>query len=373
MSIIKSDDLGQAITGRERIVRRQHMVSGVLVMIIALLLVVGLTSPAARPAAAQEGLVVWYTVDNIGPVMDQVSTEFEEEFGVLVDVQFVRPQQLFDAMSKASGGGPDVILSSSDDIGPLVDNDLVMTGRLDSSFFLADVLDALPDLMDDACPETDIASCLWPRVSPTLTISPPDASQISRTESWLCRSADWMPMCSDGNLPGQPLSWWFNIYLISDKWLAENGLLVPVDVSGIDELRTEYGLNYERVKEGSLPSGESADDTTVYIFPSTLLIDDPQGMMRSLGSFETAGYLPVLEIGIDSLFISATSSDPALAQEYIEFVAAHPDAKLDMMAEAKVLPALDATAMRAFGLDSPGTRAVLRAVITLSAYTQLVY
>ncbi len=328
----------------------------------------------AAPAMAQDSksILVWYTIDDIGPVINRVSADFQAATGVTVTVQYVRPQQLYDSIAK-TGGGPDVILTSSDDVGPLIDNNLVASSSAVPDFFLSDVLDALPALIEAACPEPGVAECLWPRTSPTLNVGQPDERLITRTESWLCSSADWMPMCPKGDRAGVPLGWWFNIYLISDAWLAENGFVVPADVTGIDELRSEYGLDYVWADEGSLPLAEQADSSAVTIFPSTLVVEDPQGLMRSMGSFDQAGYLPVLELGIDSLFISAGSVNPALAQDYVDFVAGRADVKAALMDEASLLPAVDVNALQASGLNTPESLAMLRAVVTLTAYSQLVY
>jgi hypothetical protein len=361
------------MVGRKTIVRKKgfSMISASL----AAIMILALVGPSMAPAAAQDAstLVVWYTIEDIGPVLDRVGADFAAEFPAAdVVAEYVRPQQLFDSMARAGGSGPDVILASSSDIGPLVDRELVVSGGATQAFFLADVLDRLPDLIDAACPDADVADCLWPRVSPTLDVTLPDARLMTRTEGWLCSSADWMPVCSGDALPGQPLSWWFNIYLISDDWLAENGLVLPLDVTGIDELRSEYGLDYVQAQDGRLPLADNANASTIYVFSSTLLVDDPLGVMRSMGSFNAVGYLPVLELGVDSLFISVDSAEPGLAQEYVEFIAAQSDIPADLMTEAQRLPALDAAAIRTLGFDSPGSLATLRAVTTLSAYARLV-
>ncbi|MBN1563154.1 MAG: hypothetical protein JXA10_04900 [Anaerolineae bacterium] len=350
----------------------KQFVSGALTIALLTALMISALGNAA-PAAAQgetQTLLVWYTLDNVGPVIERVSANFEAAFGATVDVQYVRPQQLFDLMAKNSGGGPDVIFASSDDVGPLIDNRLVFTG-IGSRIFLADVLEHLPKLIIEMCADEAAASCLWPRVAPGLITAQPTDQLTSRAENWLCSSADWM--CADNTTSGEPLSWWFNIYLIDEAWLAENGYYLPADVTGLDELRSDAGLDYEWAEAGALPLADTADSATVYIFPSALLVQDPQGLMRSLDSFNQQGYLPVLEIGIDSLFVSVNSANTGLAQDYIDFVAGDPLTKVDLMTEADLLPALDAVAMQTLGEDSTGTLAMLRAATMLTAYTELVY
>ena len=46
---------------------------------------------------------------------------------------------------------------------------------------------------------------------------------------------------------------------------------------------------------------------------------------------------------------------------------------MELMIEANLLPALDVAAIQDLGHDSTGTLTVLRAAITLTAYTELVY
>lgn len=111
----------------------------VLVTVLALLLGACGGSPAAtqapvaqpteaaatsEPASTGETLTLWIYDDGRLEILTQLGAEFEEQYGVAVDVQVVDLTELRNAMAlgAAAGEGPDMVIIPHDNLGPMVEN-----------------------------------------------------------------------------------------------------------------------------------------------------------------------------------------------------------------------------------------------------------
>ena len=295
-----------------------------IIPLVIVLSVIGAALPTGSAVVAQEPLLVWHTISSDADgALARVASAYEQQTGVPVTLEFMREQVLFEAVAaaRASGaGGPDVVITGNPSLVNLLDGDLINVQSGRGTFFLSALIDGMPDLLEAECGSTDVATeCLWPRVGPALVTADLERATLGRAWNWICGAADWMVPCDGGNWPGAAVSWSYNIYLINETWLAENGLDVPFDVEEINDVRRDYGLEYVWAETGSIPLAQDAQPNAVYVMPSALITDDPNGMMRAMDSFYQAGYLPVVELGIDGAYVSVTASDAAQAANFVTF------------------------------------------------------
>lgn len=342
-----------------------------IITLVIVLSVVTAALPVGSMVAAQDesSLVIWHTLtpEAEGAVEDAIRAYEQQQPGVVVQLETMPSQVLFDEVNKAqqAGGGPDVILTGSDSLATLLKSGLIEPQSERRAFFLSALLDAMPDLLVAECDPNPVNDCLWPRLSPELVTTELDSRMLDRTWNWLCGAAEWMVPCEGSSWPGAPISWWFNIYLINETWLAENGLDVPSNVETLDDMRGAYGLDYVWARQGSIPLAEDARANAIYVMPSALISSDPNGLMSAMDNFNQAGYMPVLELGIDGAYVSATAANPAQAADFVTFLNAQPVLKADIAAAKESLPAVGPAELPVLS-DSGDT---LRAVLTLISYS----
>lgn len=343
--------------------------------LVVVLSVVGAGLPAGSPVDAQQPVVVWHT---LGPdaesALARLADAYEQQTGVPAVIEYMPPQVLFESVKTASqeaAGGPDVIITGSDSLVTLLENRLINAQSLGETFFLRELVKSLPGLLAAECGSGGIAECLWPRVSPSLVVEDMEDATLDRAWNWMCSAADWLLPCEDRDWPGTAISWRFNMYLISETWLAENGVDVPFSVQEIDNLRGEYGIDYVWAEETSIPLAGEARAGAVYVMPSDLIDDDPNGLMRAMDSFNQMGYLPVLELGIDGAYVSATATAQGQAADFVRFLGRQFDFKVELASATDNLPAVSPNDLPDLGTEV--VRHTLRAVLTLVSYSTVAY
>jgi ABC-type glycerol-3-phosphate transport system substrate-binding protein len=346
---------------------------------LAIIVVVLSLLPLSSTVAAQEGqtLQVWVSLPpESAAVLNDAAKAFEAQTGVNVVVKPLDQPVLLQTVQTTIKSGetvPDVIIASSSLAGPLLQSNLITQGGSSGTFFLADLLDGLPKLLDQRCSDTALANCLWSGVSPTLPLSTPDAAAIERTSKWLCEGSAWLPFCPKGSLPGLPISWGFTLYLLNAQWLAQNGLEPPTTAQGVLDIRGKFGLDLIQAEKGSIQTVSQAGSPSVYVLSSALLVDDPGAVMRSLASFQDAGYVPVLDIDVDTAYISASSPNLDLAQQFVQFVSGDADFMAGLLDSAQRLPVYTADEVVKIGIDSDAALTTLRALTLLTTYAGLAY
>jgi hypothetical protein len=200
----------------------------------------------------------------------------------------------------------------------------------------------------------------------------PDKDVAARTADWLCESSPWLPFCRGGELAGVPLSWGFNVYLLNASWVAQQGLEPPTNAEGVLDVRSQFGLNFVEAQPDDIPTAPDADFPPVVVIASTLMVEDPNGVMRSLGSFFEAGYIVVMDLHVDAAYVSATSANPDLAGEFISFLQGDMDTHVALMESSQRLPAVNAEMLDS-RIDRQVGLTALQAVVTLAAYAMLAY
>jgi hypothetical protein len=103
-----------------------------------------------------------------------------------------------------------------------------------------------------------------------------------------------------------------------------------------------------------------------------LIVEDPNGVMRSLGSFADAGYAAVLGMRVDAAYVSPSAANPDLARAFVDFLARDVTLKIDLVGSSQRFPAFDADNLRERGDSAAGT-AVYQALVTLVAYANQLY
>ncbi len=341
-------------------------------------LVVGLVPLLGTAAAQDDRVLVWFaTSQDDTDAFAGAAERFASEQGVSVDIQYIQPALLYESVASASQGGsagPDIIIADNSVIEPLVSAGLIAAGRDGGTLFLADLLRSLPSLIQDRCPDADtpVESCLWPQTSPTLPIPALDNDTTERTADFLCQSSPWLPFCRGGELAGVPVSWWFNIYLVNASWAAQNGTDVPSTAEGVLELQNEFGLSIPEAESGNVPLVQDTNSAAVVLISSMLIVEDPNGVMRSLGSFGEAGYAAVLDLRVDAAYVTASATNPDLARAFVDFLARDVDLQTALVGSSQRLPAFTADILRERSDSEAGT-AVFQAVVTLVAYANQLY
>lgn len=334
--------------------------------------------PLGQGAAAQGGnLRVWYTLDGedaraIGDTVGEVGAAS----GVNVSAERIEAPFLLQALldlQQSGGEMPDLVFTGTDVAEPLLQNDLIAPMPARGDFFLFALLEALPGLLEEACRDEALDRCLWGGVSSALPLLPPDDKAVGRTIAWICDAAPLLPVCEGDSLPGLSVLWSFQIVLLNRQWLAERGLEPPVTFDDVLTLRSQFGLQVVRAEQDSLPSpGQVAPDAIV-VFPSTVLVERPQQTLGSLGDFFSADYAPVLSLGLHSLYRLVGGPQPDLAQEFASAFARNTEAQMALLKNTSLLPALTPDDLLAWGAERPEARAVLGALVLLTAYAQTVY
>jgi ABC-type glycerol-3-phosphate transport system substrate-binding protein len=345
---------------------------------LAIIVVVLSLLPLSSTVAAQEKVIhVWLSLPSESTaVLTDAADAFQKQAGVTVDITTLdQPYLLQNAQTAAQSGGtaPDAIITNSSLADPLLQFKLIAPADSAGTFFLTDLLDNLPNLLDQRCKDTVLEDCLWSGVTNTLPLATPDNAAIKRTSDWLCEGTAWLPFCPDGSLPGLPISWGFTLYLLDAQWLAQNGQQPPTTAQGVLDIRSQFSLDFVQAKKGSIPTVSQAGSPPVYVLSSTLLADDPAAVMRSLASFHKAGYVPVLAIDVDSVYIGASSSNPALAQQFAQFLAGDADVKAGLLGSAQRLPVYTADDVLTTGIDSDAALLTLRALTLFTTYAGLAY
>jgi hypothetical protein len=344
-----------------------------------LLLVIMLMGMLSLPAlaTAQSGrIVVWHALaQDDSAVLAQAADAFQEQTGVTVDIRYVKPQLLYETVAsavKAGGEGPDVIIADNSIMKPLINSDMITPVRSSGTFFLEDLLSNLPALIDRRCTDVSITSCLWPRVSPTLPVPTLDDKIVQGTANWLCESSGWLPFCRSAELSGVAISWGFNVYLMNTAWTAQEGIEPPTNAEGIQQMRSDYGLNIVEAQPGDILTASAAGTPPVYLIPSTLIVEDPNGVMRSMGSFYEANYSAVIDMRVDAAYITATTANAGQAQDFVAFLQGNADAQAGLVDSSQRFPAFDAAALRT-RQDTPAGLATVQALVTLATYAALAY
>ena len=344
--------------------------------LLLVIMLMGLLSLPALAAAQSERIVVWHALtEDDTAVLVQAADAFQEQTGVTVEFRYVQPTLLYETVASAAqsrGTGPDVIIADNSIMAPLIDKDLITPSQDGGTFFLADLLKNLPALVDERCTDIGIMSCLWPRVSPALPVPALDDTVVSLTPDWLCESSGWLPFCRDGGLSGVAISWGFNVYLMNTAWTAQQGIEPPTSAEAIQQMRSDYGLNIVEAKSGDIPTASAADSPPVYLIPSTLIAEDPNGVMRSMGSFYEAGYSALIEMHIDAAYLAAASANAAQAGDFIAFLQSDADAQAALLDSSQRLPAFDADTLSG-QVDTPAGLATIQALVTLATYAALAY
>ncbi len=333
--------------------------------------------PLPALAAAQAGqLVVWHALAREDTdVLVRAADAFQEQTGVSVEFRYVQPPLLYETVASAAqsgDAGPDVIIADNSIMEPLLDKNLIAPARNSDTFFLADLLNNLPTLVEERCVDTSITSCLWPRVSPALPVPTLDDTVVERTADWLCESSGWLPFCRGGGMSGVAISWGFNVYLVNTTWMAQQGLEPPTTAEDIQKVRSDYGLNIVEARSGDIPTVETADFPPVYLIPSALMVEDPNGVMRSMGSFYEAKYSAVIEMRVDAAYVTAASADAAQAEEFVSFLQNNGDTQAALVDSSQRFPAFDA-GMLSDRRDTPAGLATAQAMVTLATYATLAY
>jgi ABC-type glycerol-3-phosphate transport system substrate-binding protein len=345
---------------------------------LAIIVVVLSLLPLSSAVAAQgQTLQVWLALPSeSAAVLTDAVKAFEDQTGVTVTVKQVdQPVLLQTAQTTIKSGdtAPDVIITSSSLAEPLLQFNLVAQGGSSGTFFLADLLNGLPKLLDQRCSNTALKECLWSGVSSTLPLPVPDDAAIERTAKWLCEGSTWLPFCPKGSLPGLPISWGFTLYLLNAQWLAQNGLEPPTTAQGVLDIRGKYGLDLTQAEEGSIQTVSQAGSPSVYVLSSTFLVGDPGAVMRSLASFQDAGYVPVLDVDVDTVYISASSPNLDLARNFAQFVSGDTDLRAGLLDNAQRLPVFTSDEVVKVGIDSDAALITLRALTLLTTYSGLAY
>jgi hypothetical protein len=341
--------------------------------LVFVVMLIGLLPLPSMATAQDKQVIVWHALSpDDTDVLTQAADAFQEQTGASVVLRYVQPPLLFETVAGSRSGGPDVLIADNSIMEPLLAASQVVPVRDDRTFFLEDLLNNLPALVEDRCTDASVGSCLWPRVSPVLPVPTLDQDTLARTTDWLCASAAWLPFCKGGSLPGVPVSWGFNVYLLNVSWMAQQGVEPPLTAQGVQDMRSEFGLNFVEAQPGDIPTAQGADMPPVYVIASTLIAEDPNGVMRSMGSFYEAGYSAVLEMHVDAAYVSAASQDPTLAGDFVSFLQADADMQAALLDSSQRLPAFDAKTLDA-QRDTPAGLATLQALVTLTTYAALAY
>lgn len=342
-------------------------------IIILALIVLGLALPSAQ---AQGRVAVWSALDpdTSGAVANSVNS-FGELTGAVVELQLVEEQALFDIVAKAagSGQGPDLILAEQQAAGPLVEGGLIVpVSDRQSQSFLNDLLNGADDVIAARCGDQNPQECVW-GTSSSLPVMMPGRATAETTMDWICSAADWMSDCRGSSLTGLPVAWGFSIYLMNTQWLAEQGLEPPTTSQGVDEVRSSYGLDFAEAEPGFLPAAGDVPGDAIYVVDSSLLTQDAQGVLQSVASFFEAGYTPVLNLEIDSAYVSSSSADVDLAQQAGRFMAEDSTLKLALFDGVRRLPTFSPNLLIEHGIDSDATRVTLQALSLLTTFAALAY
>jgi ABC-type glycerol-3-phosphate transport system substrate-binding protein len=343
----------------------------IIVVVLSLL-------PLSSTVSAQ-GLVlqIWLALPSeSADVLTQAATTFQRQTGVTVQVKTVDQPLLLQNLQttiKAGDTAPDIIVANSSLAEAMQQYQLVAQVGSSGTFFLSDLLDNLPKLLSQRCKDSALEDCLWSGVSPTLPLTVPDSAAIKRASDWLCGGTTWLPFCPKGSLPGLPISWGFTIYLLDTQWLAQNGLQPPTTAQDVLDIRGKFGLDLVRAQKGSILTANQAGSPPIYVMSSALLADDPEAVMRSLASFQGAGYVPVVDIDVDSVYIGASAANPDLAQKFAEFVSGDSDTQAAFLKSAQRLPVYSADDVLKIGIDSDEALLTLRALTLLTTYAGLAY
>lgn len=345
-----------------------------LVLVVAVLSVF----PLGHGVLAQAGeLRVWSALgEEDAAVIESASRAFADMAGGQAVVRIVEAPYLLQAVAvarEAGEPGPDVIFASTDVAEPLLENALVAPRPARDGFFLAALLEALPNLINDACGEKPLDGCLWEPVRPALPAAQFDERAMARTMAWVCESAPGLPMCGGDPLPGQPITWGFQIFLLNRQWLAERGLEPPVLLDDVFAIRSEFGLDVLRAQPDALPLADDVPANAIVVISSAVLAQWPVETLRSMGSFFAADYAPVLGLTFDTLYVAAGSANPDLAGEFVRVAAQESVFKAELLRSSGRLPAFTVDELQRWGIDEPETHAVLQALAVLAAYAQTAY
>lgn len=345
---------------------------------LAILVVVLSLLPLSSTVSAQGPVLqIWLSLPSeSAAVLTDAANAFQSQTGVTVQITTVDQPLLLQNVQttiKAGDTAPDIIVANSSLADALQQFQLVAQVGSSGTFFLSDLLDNLPELLSQRCQDTALADCLWSGVSPTLPLTVPDSAAIKRASDWLCQGTTLLPFCPKGSLPGLPISWGFTIYLLDTQWLAQNGLQPPATAQDVLDIRGKFGLDLVRARQGSILTADQAGSPPIYVMSSALLADDPEAVMRSLASFHAAGYVPVVDIDVDSAYVGASSPNPDLARQFAEFVSGDPDTQAGLLKSAQRLPVYSADDVLKLGTDSDEALITLRALTLLTTYAGMSY
>jgi hypothetical protein len=345
---------------------------------LAIIVVVLSLLPLSSTVSAQGPVLqAWLALpQESAAVLTDAAAAFQKQTGVTVQIKTLDQPLLLQNLQTTIKSGdtvPDVIVTNSSLAEALQQYQLVAQEGSSGTFFLTDLLNNLSTLLSQRCKDTALEDCLWSGVSPTLSLPVPDSAAIKRTSDWLCEGTAWLPFCPKGSLPGLPISWGFTLYLLNAQWLAQNGLQPPATAQDVLDIRGKYGLDLAQAKTGSIQTADQAGSPPIYVVSSALLADDPEAVMRSLASFHDAGYVQVVDIDVDSVYVGTSSPSPDLAQKFAEFVSGDADTKAGLLKSAQRLPVYSVDDVLKIGIDSDEALITLRALTLLTTYAGLSY
>ena len=110
----------------------------------------------------------------------------------------------------------------------------------------------------------------------------------------------------------------------------------------------------------------------MYLIPSALIVEDPNGVMRSMGSFYEAGYVAVIDMRVDAAYVTADSANADQAGDFVTFLQGSADTQAALVDSSQRFPAFDADTLSAWR-DTPAGLATTQALVTLTTYAALAY
>ncbi len=350
--------------------------SAVRTRILIILVIAGLAVLPAASTLAQEPLRVWHAMgSDSARVLADAANNFGSQAGVPVEVQAVDAPLLFETTMKAVSGAdnPDALIAGDEAAAGLIENGTLAAVDSGGAFYLKDLLSNLPDLVTKSCGNQAVTDCLWSGAATSLPVATPDAKSVQRALDWLCENPDRLPFCKGGTEPGAPVAWSFTVYLFNGDWLANNGLEPPVNVKDALALRSDYALSFAQASADRIPLASDVAPNVIVTLPSTVLAAHPAAFLNSLGSFFDAGYVAVVGVETDSVYVLSGARNARQANAFAQFMAANGQVKAALLSNAGLLPAFTSSDLANWGLDTDEARAVLGGLVLLVTYAQLAY
>ncbi len=332
----------------------------------------------AGASAQGDTFLVWQALSSESAINADVQAEIGSFTGG-AEVLFMDAPILLESLLTASqgGSGPDLILASNNEAAPLRQSRLLDETAMQGGFFLEDLLDTFPKLLESACRDDVLEDCLWPDAADALPLEDPQPRVISLATSTLCEASPWLPLCGGGMLTMAPVGWSFDLFLIDSEWMAENGIDDPVNADQVLDLRRQYAIRILAARPGSIPDVYEADFPAVFALSSTLLLDDPDAVMESLVTYYDEDYLPVISLNVYGLYVSGTATDNNVARTVAQDMARSRDAKIAMLSSTDLVPALAPDELLSLNPGNPADAEIIRytlqSLALLTTFAALAY